>query len=105
MQSISFVWNNQGIERDASPGTKCCPHVDDPKRITLQHAAFDCPTPSCNASYTTTLTGDGDTEKIMSLSGHDDHAAEVDLGFEFVVILVVCAALSAQRLAWQHSLT
>ena len=39
-------WNNEWIERDVSPGTKCCPHVDGVERITLQHAAFDCPTPN-----------------------------------------------------------
>ena len=77
-------WNNQWFERGVSLGTKCCPHVDDPKRITLQHAGLDCPapTPSCTASYTT-LAGDLDAEIITELSGEDDAVAEVDLGFDF----------------------
>ena len=33
-------------------------------------------------------------EEVTALSERDDHAAEVDLGFDFVVILA-CAALSA----------
>ena len=77
-------WNNQWIERDVSPGTKCCAHVDDPKRITLQHATFDCPTPAsaCTASYTP-LAEDADAEMITDLSDEDDCAEEVDLGFDF----------------------
>jgi hypothetical protein len=77
-------WNNQWFERGVSLGTKCCPHVDDPKRITLYHEGLDCPapTPSCTASYSL-LAGDLDAEDITELSGKDDATVEVDLGFDF----------------------
>lgn len=75
-------WNDEWIERNVSPGTKCCLHVDDVERITLQHAAFDCPTPACTGSYTP-LAEDADAEEITDLSAGDDRTREVDLGFAF----------------------
>lgn len=75
-------WNDEWIERNVSPGTKCCLHVDDVERITLQHAAFDCPTPACTGSYTP-LAEDADAEEITDLSEGDDRNREVDLGFAF----------------------
>ena len=70
------------IERPVSPGTKCCLHVDDVKRITLQHAGAACPTPACTGSYTP-LAEDADAEEITDLSERDDCNVEVDLGFAF----------------------
>jgi len=100
--------------RYATGGTKCCPHLIEPKRIILQHISIDCPsnspssspssdpstspsdtpsnapsdTPSdvpsasCSASWTP-LSGAAGAIDLVNLSGCDDCADEVDLGFDF----------------------
>ena len=39
--------------RDTAGGTKCCPHLIEPKRIILQHISMDCPSNSPSSSPST----------------------------------------------------